>query len=531
MSLQEVADRRLGNNSRNNYYNPIGYNKSRTSLQNNNNNNNDNNDIIEKQKKELSEQEISNEGKKIYQQILKTKKITLVDSSSVENLTSSDFALDTKSYIGLKRDECVIVTFYIENIDSYNLLSVIVNVTRYAPGNIFAVLNLDSERKVADAFLKLKNDPNNPLFYYSLIQIPCIIVYRNGFPQANYNGPRTTQAISDWVLTLACNSTYKENIQLFSGVKVDPYDNFSTYLPHIRPVLNNSTQFDPTYSIQDNKNKNYISSQELNASKERNAFEGRNFSKEINFGNGEKVIKERNTAQNPIITQQKKNVGSTDVKEEEEKEEEKEKKEEEKEEEEEEEEEEISTKKFKNLKDEVLPQKRNISSPPTVNRNTKNLSLLPLPPAIPTRTQIPQKYVRIAPPSPPANTTQTQSSQSNVRFASSPSSSPSSPSSEPSQSNVRAASLPTSSPPLLPSSSSSEPPPPSSSEPSPPSSSSLQPSSPSSSSEPSSSSLRPSPPSSLQPSSPSSSLQPSPSSQIPSPPRSPNLNYRKLNPR
>lgn len=203
---------------------------------------------------ELPQEETAKRRQELFEQNFKIRKVTLLDSSYVTNLTSADFAIETASLIGLKRSGCMIIVFYIENEVSYRMLEILLSVAKYAPGNKYGAINLDAEKKVADSFDKLKNDPNNPLYYYSLIQLPMMMAYRGGFPQANYNGPRTTQAISEWVLTLACNSNYKETPQLFAGVQVDANRNLLLKLPGERYRPTNSGQFDSNRSMQDLEN-------------------------------------------------------------------------------------------------------------------------------------------------------------------------------------------------------------------------------------------------------------------------------------
>src|SRR3990167_4708134 len=66
---------------------------------------------------------------------------------------------------------------------------------------------------------------DTPMRMFGLKQIPFILTYRGGMPQAYYNGDRSVQALSDWAMTLACNKNYTEVVQLGASVSVAPEDN------------------------------------------------------------------------------------------------------------------------------------------------------------------------------------------------------------------------------------------------------------------------------------------------------------------
>lgn len=154
-------------------------------------------------------------------------------SETVKRLTSDDFDLGSKELIGLKYDDCILVLFYVQNTESSQLVNVWSVAAQQVAGPIFAAINMITERKVAEAFTRLKSDGSNPLHWAGLRQYPFIMVYRKRWPVAIYNGPREVQAIIDYALTVACNAGYYETVQLGgsmqgeSRLEMGPYDVYS----------------------------------------------------------------------------------------------------------------------------------------------------------------------------------------------------------------------------------------------------------------------------------------------------------------
>lgn len=170
-------------------------------------------------------------------------------SDTVKKLGADDFDLDSRELITLKYDDCILVLFYSENIESHQLANLWAMAAQQIAGPVFAAINLVAEKKVAAAFTRLKSDGSNPLHPFGLRQIPSIFVYRKKWPVAVYNGARTLGAIIDYSLNLACNSGYYEPEQLGGGYSVDPGQNLGMpgYKPYIasqgQPLRTVSTQF------------------------------------------------------------------------------------------------------------------------------------------------------------------------------------------------------------------------------------------------------------------------------------------------
>jgi hypothetical protein len=153
-------------------------------------------------------------------------------AETVKRLTAEDFDLGSKELITLKYDDCILVLFHVENTESYQLADIWALVAQQVAGPIFAAINMLSERRVAEAFTRLKSDGSNPLHWAALRQYPYILVYRKRWPVAVYNGPREVQALIDYSLTLACEAGYYEILQTGGGMQAESRFEMGNYKPY-----------------------------------------------------------------------------------------------------------------------------------------------------------------------------------------------------------------------------------------------------------------------------------------------------------
>ena len=153
-------------------------------------------------------------------------------SETVKRLTAEDFDLTSKEMITLKYDDCILVLFYVENTESYQLADIWALAAQQVAGPVFAAINMLNERKVAEAFTRLKSDGSNPIHWAALRQYPFILVYRNRWPVAVYNGDREVQAIIDYSLTRACQAGYYEIEQLGGGSQAENNLEIGPYQPY-----------------------------------------------------------------------------------------------------------------------------------------------------------------------------------------------------------------------------------------------------------------------------------------------------------
>jgi hypothetical protein len=181
---------------------------------------------------------------------------TLFAQESVKQLKEQDFALDSREQIRLTYNDCILILFYVENTESRDLAKIWSTAASQVAGPIFAACNLMSEKRVAAAFNNISGDSNHPLNWAGLRQLPFILVYRQGWPQAFYNGERVVGSIIDYSLTLACVPKYTEKVQKFGSMEAENNlfmtgrNHFeertdSTQFTDINPV----DRFNPTYPV------------------------------------------------------------------------------------------------------------------------------------------------------------------------------------------------------------------------------------------------------------------------------------------
>jgi hypothetical protein len=132
---------------------------------------------------------------------------------NVKQLQDGDFTLDSRELICLKYDNCIIVLFYSDNAESTDLVKIWANASSQVAGAVFGAVHLGLEKGIASNFNKINMNPNHPYHWARLQQMPYILVYREGWPVAFYNGQRATQPIIDYALTLACRAEYHEQNQ------------------------------------------------------------------------------------------------------------------------------------------------------------------------------------------------------------------------------------------------------------------------------------------------------------------------------
>lgn len=148
--------------------------------------------------------------------------ILFSQNNNVKQLKERDFSLDKRELICLNYDDCITVLFYSNNKESQELCKIWASAASQSVGTIFCACNLDLEKKVTDNFNRLNEvDRSHPLYWARLQGYPFILVYRQGWPAAMYNGERNSQAILDFALTLACNPNYIEKINSFKSTVFD----------------------------------------------------------------------------------------------------------------------------------------------------------------------------------------------------------------------------------------------------------------------------------------------------------------------
>lgn len=152
-----------------------------------------------------------------------------ITSKDIKELKDEDFHHDDDTLVKLKIKECSLVLFYAETPEAKQLAILMANVARNAPGPMYASVNLQNEKKTAQAFTKLNTEMNHPYYWARLRKTPFIMVYRDGWPQAFYNGNISTQALINYSLNKACVYSYNEKDQRVDNYVEEPQKNFKPF--------------------------------------------------------------------------------------------------------------------------------------------------------------------------------------------------------------------------------------------------------------------------------------------------------------
>lgn len=137
----------------------------------------------------------------------------------VKELSESEFFLGSATPTALKSGKCHIILFYEPSSVDPDLIDIWSDLARTLAGPVIAAVNTSARGEIMDAFMAVEADIDNPLNEFTGFGVPTILVYRNRWPQAFYNGELSYDAIKKWILTLACRPGYKERESLWSGVR------------------------------------------------------------------------------------------------------------------------------------------------------------------------------------------------------------------------------------------------------------------------------------------------------------------------
>lgn len=161
---------------------------------------------------------------------------------------------DFKNSIILRDNRCMLILFYVGNPESIQLAEIWNTVANQSVGPIFGAIDMNREQTLAQEFMKLSSNRSDPLHWAGLRGYPFILVYRDGYPVAFYNGARETQSLVDYSLTLACRGDYIEHVQLAAGEDVVDRKEMAPYSPYIdtkdnKVVKQNSIDYSPTQPV------------------------------------------------------------------------------------------------------------------------------------------------------------------------------------------------------------------------------------------------------------------------------------------
>jgi len=165
-----------------------------------------------------------------------SKGLSLFYPQPVQIWTDSDFLLGTGIPLAIKNKGCCLVLFFNDaNREDQDLTEVWHRVGQVSAVATLAVVDLRANPGIGSAIAQTMSDPNNPLYDYAPKGLPSILVYRDGFPQAFYNGSRDVANLVDFILTLACQATYHERQQVRYGADVSHFGISGTSSPQTIP--------------------------------------------------------------------------------------------------------------------------------------------------------------------------------------------------------------------------------------------------------------------------------------------------------
>ena len=145
---------------------------------------------------------------------------------NVKELGDSDFWVGNNPLSGkpfatptaLRSTKCHIILFYAPISLDPLMKDIWSRLKQDIAGPEIAAVNVSARTELMDAFFRTAQDPDHPLNDFTISGTPTILVYRNGWPQAFYNGELSYDALKKWIIVLACKSGYKEPDSTFRGV-------------------------------------------------------------------------------------------------------------------------------------------------------------------------------------------------------------------------------------------------------------------------------------------------------------------------
>ena len=114
-----------------------------------------------------------------------------------------------------------LILFHINNRESYDCVNVFYSVAESATGSKVGTCNILSNPLVNNFLGNLSNNPNNPMYWLVLKQIPFIVLFKGGWPVSFYNGVRSTGSILDYIHESLANSIHFEKTTTSKSVISD----------------------------------------------------------------------------------------------------------------------------------------------------------------------------------------------------------------------------------------------------------------------------------------------------------------------
>ena len=162
---------------------------------------------------------------------------TLPSSYAVKRLREEDFALDTRDKICIFDDNCTLILFYDEKLESKKILNIFKSAAEATSGIRFGACNLMLERRIAESFTELNVMKDHPFSWCAERISPFILVYRRGYPVNFYDGPPDAQILSSFAITTACmTSFHSRNFEMIQRVKQSMWNAYREKNPYMEEL-------------------------------------------------------------------------------------------------------------------------------------------------------------------------------------------------------------------------------------------------------------------------------------------------------
>lgn len=137
--------------------------------------------------------------------------------NTVRELKENDFWLDSKTPIALKSNKVHLVLIYNpQNVDP-GYIELWQRLGQTLSGIVVAAINESARTEIMEAFQNVRLDVDNPLHPYTRFSGTTILLWRNSWPQAFYNGVLSYPTIVEWITNRAVIPGYKQMYSMFNG--------------------------------------------------------------------------------------------------------------------------------------------------------------------------------------------------------------------------------------------------------------------------------------------------------------------------
>lgn len=139
--------------------------------------------------------------------------------TKVKELQPEDFYLGSDTPTKLKDRSTNIVLFYVrDDPTSEELKDIWAALGQELAGISFGAVNVSRQVEIMKAFVEVGGNPDHPCFPFKVAGVPTIMVFRDGWPQAYYNGEKSYDDLLAYALELAWKVGYYEPNNTYVGV-------------------------------------------------------------------------------------------------------------------------------------------------------------------------------------------------------------------------------------------------------------------------------------------------------------------------